>query len=145
MSIPKGKTAKLIVNGAYSSSGAIQFGSHIDERAVKNLVQNALKDRFPLECNAMQKSLKDARKVQEENQKSEERKIDAKLKAESPQREEAFREAIHRVTSGIFPSVYWHRRYASELTLVPRSLDRGCLEGNTSRMGENSLSTASSE
>lgn len=79
---------------------------HIDERAVKILVQRGLQVRFPSECNALQKTLEDVRKAEEDSQKSEKHEIDAKLKRESPQREDTVREEIRRVISEIFPSVF---------------------------------------
>lgn len=79
---------------------------HIDERAVKILVQHGLRVRFPFECNAFQKILEDVRKAEEDSQILEKREIDAKLKCESPQREETLREEIRRVISEIFPSVF---------------------------------------
>lgn len=89
-----------------SGSGALRFGPDIDDTALTVLLGNGLCNRFPNECDDWKKRREAARKASEDNKKSEESQVMARLNDELPKTERILTEAMRRKISDIFPLVF---------------------------------------
>lgn len=90
-----------------SGSGALLFDRTIGETALTILLNNGLRKRFPNECDSWEKRREAARKAREDNKKSEESQVMARLNDELPKTERILTEAMRRKISDIFPLVFY--------------------------------------
>lgn len=96
-----------------SGSGALRFDSTIDDTALTVLLDNGLRNRFPNECDDWKKRREAARKVNEDNKKSEESQLMERLNDELPQTERILTQAMRHEISGIFPLVFFTFYFSS--------------------------------